>query len=81
MQQTSTVYGELKLSDLLNEQLKELKGKFDELQEKVEEVTYQREEFRRQLKEVQQKYQSRCRDFEALKSKANLFKVLLKESL
>ena len=32
-QQTSTVYGELKLSDLLNEQLKELKGKFDELQE------------------------------------------------
>lgn len=35
-----TVYGELKLSEQLNEQLNELKYRFDNLQEQLEEVTY-----------------------------------------
>lgn len=38
-----TVYEELKLSDLLNDQLNELKNRFDDIQEELEQTQYERD--------------------------------------
>eukprot|EP00347_Sterkiella_histriomuscorum_P024062 403332433 len=76
-----TVYGELKLSEQLNEQLNEVRNRFDDLQEQLEEVTYQRDLCQRELKELNTKYMQRGTAINNMNRQNALQKQVLKESI